>query len=92
MSDPGLEYQPNKDAKRHQRDERNNTAQGDIEAYASPSLAARASGARVWHINAAYPAWLDYNLEGKPGEIGRELYTPSAVRSSDHDPLVVGLR
>lgn len=59
-------------------------------AFAGPSLAARARGARIWHINADYAAWLNYRLEGKP-PVPRAggLYKPDAVRSSDHDPLVV---
>ena len=61
-------------------------------ALASPSLADKATGAQIWHINAAYAPWLDYHEDGKPQEIGRELYKASAVRASDHDPLVVSFR
>ena len=59
-------------------------------ALASPALAARARGARIWHVNADYAAWLDYNLEGKTDPPAANLYDPSAIRSSDHDPVVVG--
>lgn len=59
-------------------------------AFANPLLARRARGARIWHINADYPPWIDYNLEGKTAEQVRALYDPSAVRSSDHDPVLVG--
>ncbi|WP_280151289.1 ExeM/NucH family extracellular endonuclease [Piscinibacter sp. XHJ-5] len=56
-------------------------------ALATPSLSAQVSGATEWHINADEPSVIDYNLEFKP----QDLYTPSPYRSSDHDPLVIGL-
>lgn len=45
-----------------------------------PSLAARVAGAAKWHINADEPADM------------RERETAGPWRSSDHDPLVVGLQ
>jgi predicted extracellular nuclease len=45
------------------------------------------SSAREWHINADEPRFLDYNLEFNPPG----LFQPNAFRSSDHDPLVIGL-
>jgi hypothetical protein len=56
-------------------------------ALASPTLAAQVVGANEWHINADEPSVLDYNLEFKP----QDLYTPTPYRSSDHDPVVLGL-
>ncbi len=57
-------------------------------AFASASLAGQVSGAAYWNINADEALALDYNLD-----FGRDpsLYTPDAFRSSDHDPIVVGL-
>ena len=49
----------------------------------------RVTTAREWHINADEPALLDYNLEN-----GRDptLFDPdSPYRTSDHDPVIVGL-
>jgi len=57
-------------------------------ALASASLSARISGATVWHINADEPSVIDYNTEFKP----QDLYAPHAFRSSDHDPVLVGLK
>ena len=42
---------------------------------------------RIWHINADEPLILDYNTEFNPPG----LYQPDAYRTSDHDPLLVGL-
>lgn len=56
-------------------------------ALATASLSSRIAGAAVWHINADEPSVIDYNTEFKP----QDLYAPSAYRSSDHDPVVVGL-
>ncbi len=58
-------------------------------ALVSPSLAPRVTGAAVWHINADEPDVFDYNLD-----FGRDpsLYTRTPFRSSDHDPILVGLK
>jgi hypothetical protein len=56
-------------------------------ALASASLSGQVAGVAHWHINADEPAVIDYNTEFKP----QDLYAPSAYRSSDHDPVVVGL-
>ena len=45
------------------------------------------AGVTVWHINADEPSVLDYNTEFKT----QDLYAPTPYRSSDHDPVVVGL-
>jgi predicted extracellular nuclease len=60
-------------------------------AFASASLAAQTTGAALWHVNADEPPVLDYNLEYKSARQRRALYTPDAFRSSDHDPLRIGL-
>ncbi len=60
-------------------------------ALASPSLASQVTGAAAWHVNADEPNVLDYNGEFKSAAQRSLLYAPDAFRSSDHDPLVVGL-
>ncbi len=52
----------------------------------SPSMEEHVTGAAVWHINADEPRALDYNDFNQP-----LLYNPDEFRSSDHDPLLVGL-
>ncbi len=64
------------------------------QALATPSLAAKATRAEDWHINADEPSVLDYNLEFKQpacGTCAPDFYTATPYRSSDHDPVVVGL-
>jgi hypothetical protein len=57
-------------------------------ALANQSLAAQVTGATVWNINADEADAFDYNLDfGKPGD----LWAPDPFRSSDHDPIIVGL-
>ncbi len=56
-------------------------------ALGSPRLLPLVTGVAEWHINADEPVALDYNNEfNQP-----LLYHPDAFRSSDHDPVVVGL-
>jgi len=59
-------------------------------ALASSTLAAQVTGAADWHINADEPDVLDYDTSFKP-PAQDALYEPNAYRSSDHDPVVVGL-
>ncbi len=56
-------------------------------AMASSSLASQVSGITVWHINADEPNALDYNLEDRKDD----RYAATPYRSSDHDPVLVGL-
>ena len=56
-------------------------------ALGTPSLAAQVTGATEWHINADEPSVIDYNTEFKPDD----RYAPTPYRSSDHDPVLVGL-
>ena len=63
-------------------------------ALASTSLTAQVTGVHHWHINADEPSVIDYNVEFKqPGcaACGPDYYTATAYRSSDHDPVVIGL-
>ncbi len=59
-------------------------------ALAGSSLAGEVTGTTVWHINADEPDILDYDTSFKqPAQDA--LFEPNAYRSSDHDPVVVGL-
>jgi len=60
-------------------------------ALASPSVVAQTTGVTEWHINADEPVVLDYNTEFKSANHIITLYAPDAYRSSDHDPVLVGL-
>ena len=55
-------------------------------AMASPDLLTSVTGAAAWHINADEPPALDYNDWNPPANFSADPY-----RSSDHDPIVVGL-
>lgn len=76
-----------------------NGAAGRLDhALANASLAAKVHRALHWHINADEPAVLDYNTEFKApaGGCGLGACPPDptvldAYRSSDHDPVVIGL-
>lgn len=68
-------------------------------ALANASLLPKVTGVAEWHINADEVNLLDYNdtlrdpgeasFEAKPS--ATELYRPDPYRSSDHDPIIVGL-
>ena len=57
-------------------------------ALATKSLASDVTGIATWHINADEPRFLDYNQEYNP----EELFKPDPFRSSDHDPVLIGIR
>jgi predicted extracellular nuclease len=69
----------------------------------SASLLPQVSGAAAWHINADEPRILDYNVEfkntagctsGSPAGsacTSPDNYAPTPFRSSDHDPVLIGL-
>jgi uncharacterized protein len=59
-------------------------------ALASATLNGQVTGAAEWHINSDEPDVLDYDTSFKPAAQDA-LYEPNAFRSSDHDPVVVGL-
>lgn len=52
------------------------------------SMIAQVTGATTWAINADEPSIIDYNTEFKP----QDLYTASPYRSSDHDPVLLGVQ
>ncbi|WP_310385753.1 ExeM/NucH family extracellular endonuclease [Roseateles sp.] len=55
--------------------------------FGSASIAPKISHATSWHINADEPLVLDYNTEFNPAG----YYQPTAFKSSDHDPMLLGL-
>ncbi len=60
-------------------------------ALGSASLVSQVSGATKWHINADEPIVLDYNTENKTAGQITSLYNADQFRTSDHDPVIVGL-
>ena len=62
----------------------------------SASLQNQISGADKWHINADEPNYLDYNVtitntvSKTPAQV-ISLYAPDQFRTSDHDPVIIGL-
>jgi uncharacterized protein len=64
-------------------------------ALADEDLAPFVTGADEWHINADETQAIDYQLSG-PGSfrtaaVAEQYYQPNAFRSSDHDPVIIGL-
>ena len=59
-------------------------------ALANASLLGQVTGAADWHINSDEPDVLDYDTSFKPAAQDA-LYEPNAYRTSDHDPVVIGL-
>ncbi|RMG94041.1 MAG: ExeM/NucH family extracellular endonuclease [Chloroflexi bacterium] len=55
-------------------------------ALANSSLTPQVAGVAEWHINADEPRALDYNDFNQP-----LLYNPDPFRSSDHDPVLIGV-
>jgi predicted extracellular nuclease len=60
-------------------------------ALANTSLADNITGTTVWFINADEPAFLDYSTPPFKPDSVQDLYRPTPFRSSDHDPVIVGL-
>ena len=60
-------------------------------ALANASLLPQVAGAARWHINADEPPALDYRMAFKSAGQKESLYAPDPFRSSDHDPVLVGL-
>jgi uncharacterized protein len=59
-------------------------------AMANIPLLPYVTGTTVWYINADEPDILDYDMTFKK-DAQDALYEPNAYRSSDHDPVIVGL-
>ena len=58
---------------------------------ASDELLPFVTDAVEWHINADEPIVFDYNVEFKTANQINIFYSPSGFRSSDHDPVIIGL-
>ncbi|MEW5827614.1 MAG: ExeM/NucH family extracellular endonuclease [Chloroflexota bacterium] len=59
-------------------------------ALANTSLLDEITGVTIWHINADEPDLIDYDTSFKQAAQDA-IYAPDAYRSSDHDPVIVGL-
>ena len=59
-------------------------------ALASAGLLGEVTGVTEWHINADEADLIDYDTSFK-GPAQDAIYAPDAYRSSDHDPVIVGL-
>jgi len=60
-------------------------------ALVTPNLNGQVTGVTEWHISADEPTVLDYNTNFKSAGQINSLYAPDAFRSSDHDPIILGL-
>jgi hypothetical protein len=60
-------------------------------ALANAALVPQVTGATEWHVNADEPIALDYNTNFKTPNHVNTLFAPDAFRSSDHDPVIVGI-
>jgi predicted extracellular nuclease len=59
-------------------------------ALAGTDVLDEVADATVWNVNADEPSLIDYDMSFKqPAQDA--LYAPDAYRSSDHDPVIVGL-
>ncbi|HEV7350551.1 ExeM/NucH family extracellular endonuclease [Telluribacter sp.] len=61
-------------------------------ALGNSSITQQVTGATKWHINADEPGVLDYNVEFKSEAQKVSLYNADPFRTSDHDPVIVGLK
>ncbi|MCU0756778.1 MAG: ExeM/NucH family extracellular endonuclease [Xanthomonadales bacterium] len=59
-------------------------------AVVSTSLRPQVASVAIWHINADEMPDFDYNID-KRSKAQKALYRPDPYRSSDHDPVIVGL-
>jgi len=60
-------------------------------AISSKHLTPHITSVYHWAINADEPTCLDYNTEYKSEDQIEDLYSDSPFRSSDHDPVIIGL-
>ena len=58
---------------------------------AGPGLLADVTGAAPWNINSDEAPILDYNVNFKSASQITKWFAPDAFRSSDHDPVIVGI-
>jgi predicted extracellular nuclease len=60
-------------------------------AIGTGSLAGQIADIGHWHINPDEPTVLDYNVNFKTANQINTFYAPTPFRSSDHDPVLIGL-
>ena len=60
-------------------------------ALVSPTLLEQVTGITEFHINSDEVPALDYNTEFKSAEQINSLYAPDMYRTSDHDPVKLGV-
>lgn len=61
-------------------------------ALATTTMTTQVAGIAKWHINSDEPVVLDYNTEFKTAGQVTGFYNGDAFRSSDHDPVLIGLQ
>ncbi len=59
-------------------------------ALANKWLFNQITGTTIWHINADEPDLIDYDTSYKK-DAQDDLYLPDQYRSSDHDPVIIGM-
>ncbi len=59
-------------------------------ALASAAMQEQVAGSAAWHINADELIEADYRSDGRSRD-ARRMYKADPYRSSDHDPLIIGL-
>ena len=59
-------------------------------ALANKNLESKITSVNFWHINADEPDLIDYDMSYKK-DAQDLIYAPDAFRSSDHDPVIIGL-
>jgi len=59
-------------------------------ALANKFLFSQITGTTIWHINADEPDLIDYDMNFK-ADAQDALYMSDQYRSSDHDPVIIGL-
>lgn len=60
-------------------------------ALVSETMSGQVAGHAVWHINADEPSLFEYPDQYKEQRLGSDWFAPDAYRSSDHDPLLIGV-
>jgi uncharacterized repeat protein (TIGR02059 family) len=60
-------------------------------AMANSSMASQVTKSVIWAVNAEEPVVLDYNTNFKSVDQQSSFYAPDAYRSSDHNPVLIGM-
>ena len=61
-------------------------------AFGSQELLDKITNVQDWHINSVESTMLDYTTKYKPEDKLDSLYSESAFRSSDHDPVIIDIQ